>query len=225
VHYDAKRAKKRQIHDVDDRLVETYARVDGAEVLSSSIEYKPFDQPGVLRDAGRNATELFYDGLGRKRREDNPSTGTSRYYHDGFGELRREERGAGAADATVYRRDELGRVRTMSTPDGTVTFHRDAPNGTGKLEKEINFDGTVVHHRYDAWSRLSGSTWVAAGATRSPSGRTGREKRPRSRARRGARPSGAQKVNTEDSISFTTVASIRRSAPACSRGSALSAQR
>ena len=33
--------------------------------------------------------------------------------------------------------------------------------------EKINFDGTVVHHRYDELSRLSGSTWVTAGGVES----------------------------------------------------------
>ena len=164
VYYDAKRARKRQIRDVDDRLIETYSVVGGTEVRSSSIEYKPFDLPGILRDADMNPTEIFYDPLGRKQREEDPTTGTTRLYYSGLGELRREERGpgTGTADAIVYHRDKLGRVQTMDTADGTVTFDWDAPNGTGKLEKEIGFDGTAVHHRYDEMSRLSGSTWVTA---------------------------------------------------------------
>jgi YD repeat-containing protein len=120
-------------------LVETYAVVEGTEVRSSSIVYKPFDLPGILRDADMNPTEIFYDALGRKLREEDPTTGTTRLYYNGLGELRREERGPDTADAIVYHRDKLGRVQTMDTTDGTVTFEWDAPNGTGKLDKELSF--------------------------------------------------------------------------------------
>ena len=39
--------------------------------------------------ADRNPTELFYDALGRKLREEDLTTGTTRLYYNGLGELRR----------------------------------------------------------------------------------------------------------------------------------------
>ncbi|MGK4003468.1 RHS repeat-associated core domain-containing protein [Sorangium sp. So ce1036] len=161
-HYDAKGAAKRQIVDVDGRLVETYAVVDGVEVLSSRIEYKPFDLPGITRDADNNVTELWYDHLGRRVREEDPNVGTTRLFYNGFGEIRRAERGTGTVDATVYERDVLGRIRRMDTVDGLVTFKWDAPNGTGKLAKEFSADGPLVVYRYDDAGRIRGSSWVTS---------------------------------------------------------------
>ncbi|XYH97317.1 RHS repeat domain-containing protein [Sorangium sp. So ce1128] len=166
-HYDAKDAEKRQVVDVDGRLVETYAVVDGEEVLSSSIEYKPFDLPGITYDADGNVTELFYDHLGRRMREADPNAGTTRLFYNGFGEIRRAERGTGTIDPTVYHRDVLGRIRTMDTADGTVTFTWDGTNGTGKLAKEFSADGTRVEYRHDDAGRVSGSTWWKAGGSES----------------------------------------------------------
>ncbi|WP_437685110.1 RHS repeat-associated core domain-containing protein [Sorangium sp. So ce176] len=158
-HHDAKGAAKRQVVDKDGRLIETYAVVDGVEVLSSQVVYKPFDLPGITRDADDNATELFYDQLGRRIREEDPNAGTTRLFYNGFGEIRRAERGTGTVDATVMNRDVLGRIHTMNTVGGIVTLTWDAPNGTGKLDKEFSADGMRVVYSYDEAGRVSGSRW------------------------------------------------------------------
>jgi YD repeat-containing protein len=107
------------------------------------------------------------DPLGRPDRVITNSSGATIITYNAFGEVR------SVTDAenrvTTYEYDELGRVKTKTSPDGVATNTWDtAPLGVGKLAigklaEARSSDGVTIGHTYDELGRDATTTWTIDG--------------------------------------------------------------
>jgi RHS repeat-associated protein len=173
----------RETHVFDGRNVERYtvATPDGdvassyeddpddptaGVFLRTRFEYGPFGETTkiVALDGTRDSTQqvMEYDLWGRRTKLTDPSSGVTSSTYNHFGELVTETDAENRT--TTLDLDDLGRVKTSVSPDGTLTNTWDtATNGIGKLAKATSPDGTVTDYTYTGLSQQDKVTWTVGG--------------------------------------------------------------
>ncbi|MDX2020735.1 MAG: SpvB/TcaC N-terminal domain-containing protein, partial [Deltaproteobacteria bacterium] len=162
------------ITDSLERVWKTHA-IDNAGSSVGSMTYT-HDAAGRLitsTDSLGNRTVMTYDVLGRRLTLLDPDAGLVSTEYNGLGEVTSETTAAGAT--TTFVRDVLGRtleevvVETANAESGrpartrktTFTFDA-APNGIGKPESSVSYDGVVKAYGYDELGRPVAESTVKA---------------------------------------------------------------
>lgn len=135
----------RMNHDVLDRLVSTTNPLGGTAAQS-------FDEDGRLMDITDpkgNRTAFSYDGNSRRISETSAAGSTVKYTYNARDLLAGLTNGRGQERHLSY--DALGRLTTMSDPDGTVSFTYDSNSNVLTV---TDADGTISRE-YDALDRIT----------------------------------------------------------------------
>lgn len=161
--YDGRNIHSYTVTTVDDELESSYEDdPKSTGWLRTRYEHGPFGEVTKVVAADETQQVMTYDGLGRRKRLDDPSTGATVTTYNAFGEPATETDGTGATTTLV--RDALGRVKTSTSPDGTATNVWDtAANGKGQLTKATSTDGVTTVNTYDEHGKQDSGVWTVDG--------------------------------------------------------------
>ena len=166
----------RETHSYDGRNTHSYTvtSADGEVALSyqddpastnwlrTRFEYGPFGEATLTEAPDGTQQVAEYDPLGRRTRLDDPSTGVTETTYNAFGEPMTERDGNDRT--TTFARDDLGRVTSTTSPDGTATNVWDtATHGKGLLARATSTDGVVTVNTYTDTGKPEASTWTVEG--------------------------------------------------------------
>src|SRR5262249_41821999 len=145
--------------DLDDRLVSSVNVVKGKPVTTQYF-YQDFDELAWTLDADQHWTWINYDPIGRRTGISLPDSGVTTYHYDGLELVEIDD----ALGSSVRQFDALGRVKTVTDPDGVTSYTWDtAANGLGKIASTTSPDGTTVALAYDGLGRPVNASWTVAG--------------------------------------------------------------
>jgi RHS repeat-associated protein len=124
--------------------------------VKTAYHYGAFSQPESITVDNGPVTTMGYDTLGRRTQVDEPDHGITTTDYNGFGEIRHiVDKGLNQSQNYVH--DDLGRVITKNSPEGTTTWEWDTnPNGIGRLARTKSTDNILSNHRYDTLGRAVG---------------------------------------------------------------------
>ena len=109
-----------------------------------------------MTSPGGVCISLEYDDRGNQKKITDPNSGICEYQYNGFNELVYQDFND-KISTLAY--DGLGRVTTLTEPEGTTTFTYDtAPNGTGMISSISGPDSISLSYAYDNLSRLDSLT-------------------------------------------------------------------
>ncbi len=141
------------VYDAFGRVIRS---IDDAMLSSGQVTDYDYDATGALdriTSVDGTTRSFAHDSYGRLMSVTDASSGSSTYLHNGFDEVRVAIQPDGSTSVV---RDALGRVTSVSTPDGLSTWHYDAaPNALGKLIRSVsptsgrNPLGVTVDYEYE----------------------------------------------------------------------------
>lgn len=136
------------------------AVVDTVEATTNYI-WGPFEQLLEIIDAGKNATQIYYDRRGRRVLLDDPDSGKTLTDYNAFNEPYRSVDAEGRETLLVF--DDLGRAVAKKTPDGTSCFSFDpTPAATGQLGTATYLptegDAVTTTMSYDGFGRSTSTS-------------------------------------------------------------------
>ena len=152
------------VRDLDDRVIESTDVVDST-AITTSYGYAEFDNLASVQDAEGNDTRAYYDARGRRFLLSDPDGGLTYYNHNGFGEVTSSVLPV-AGTSTTLLRDQAGRVKQITDPDGVTIYEWDtSAHGVGRIGRAVNADGTIeTIYDYDEFGRSLKTTWTIDGS-------------------------------------------------------------
>ena len=146
--------------DVDGRVVSSSQRLSPTTSATTTYAYAPFDLLRRVTDAQGNVTSMEYDVRGRRTKLTEPDRGVTTTSWYGTGQVRTDTH-AGTGHSTTFGYDDLGRMTSSSSEDGTSTFGYDtAVHGIGALAYTVSPDAVRVDYRYDTAGRRIGEDYT-----------------------------------------------------------------
>jgi RHS repeat-associated protein len=161
--YDAKDVHSNTIDTPDGQVESSYDDdPNSTDWLRTQFAYGPFGEIDAMVAPDGTTQTMHYDGLGRRDRLQDPSSGTTITTYNAFGEA------ATVTDTedrtTTLEYDPLGRTKKVTSPDGVATNTWDtALHGLGRLAEARSTDGVTINYTYDELARNSTATWTIAG--------------------------------------------------------------
>jgi len=157
-HVDAQHHTSYQHLNVDGELIVSGNLVSGQPAIETQYAYGPFGVLKTVTDPKSNLTSFDYDTLGRRIQTSEPDRGVTQTFYNGLGEVRHTHQTHDGQDYdSIFERDDLGRVTTQTSPDGTSIFTWDeSPNGLGQLAWTTSADQIRTTYRYDSLGRPAG---------------------------------------------------------------------
>jgi RHS repeat-associated protein len=131
--------------------------------LRTRLEYAPFDLVNKVIAPDSTAQTMKYDKRGRRFELIDPSAGKTTTTYNAFSDVTSEVNGANETSSYSY--DVLGRLRTVTSPDGTTTYTWDPVNQKGKLSTAQSPDGVSTTYQYDDIGRGKTTTWAIEGTS------------------------------------------------------------
>ena len=122
--------------------------------------YDALGNPVVIQDAKGHQIVANYDSLGRKLWVNDPNQGTTNFSYNDFGEVETEVHAGGYI---YYDYDQLGRVTSRYSSDGTANFTWDTLK-KGALTSETA-SGVTKTYGYDSLARQISATTVIDGVS------------------------------------------------------------
>ncbi|MFI9825763.1 FG-GAP-like repeat-containing protein [Streptomyces sp. NPDC052013] len=160
---DASGHEKQHTYDVDGRLTQAVQVLTrpgkSALPITTSYLYAPFDQVKQITNDQGNKTTFIYDVLGRRTDAYDPDKGHTETHYYGNG-LVKDEKHVKSGHTTTLGYDDLGRVTSKTTEDGTTSYTWDsAAHGIGQLDHATSPDQVTTRYTYDTYGRPATTTW------------------------------------------------------------------
>lgn len=129
------------------------------------MEYDPFGNLTLTRDANGNQVKVIYDRLGRKTKLDDPDQGIWTYTYNPDGTLKSQTDAKGQTTTMQY--DVLGRMTKRTDADGLISnwLYDSGNKAIGKLSSENSSNGLSRSYVYDNLGRLVTSNTSIDGQT------------------------------------------------------------
>jgi RHS repeat-associated protein len=121
--------------------------------------YYSTGQPKQITSPGNSITTMLYDEYGNQTQLNEPNSGTTSYTYDSFHQLLTQVKNGLTAKTSTLTYDDLGRLKTLTEPEGVTTYTYDTKtNGIGLLSGITSYNNNSEDYNYDMYGRLSSKT-------------------------------------------------------------------
>jgi RHS repeat-associated protein len=162
-HIDALGNQRYMVKDQLGQLIKSTAITTGGREISATLVYEPFRKLHTVTDALGNTATFVHDVRGRPTSASDGDSGQDTFEFTCFDELAGQQ--DGNSFTTTYVRDGLGRIKTITNKDGTITLVWDtAPYGVGRIASATSTDNVATTYVYNSVGQRAQSTTTVGSA-------------------------------------------------------------